>query len=350
MDEREIEAVARASSALDEVVAYFDDGHRLPPAGFPLASVVRPAAEGLRAALDRVRDARGDEEIEPYPIGHPDVNPTRRPSPQDEDHEAYKRANERLEAALLHIINRVSTEGRDDEHKHLFLVGSEAIRHARAEIAAVPSRVGSVAVEDVERTVYVAGRTFDIERVRRVQQMFRDVGYRVTFDWTGPDGEIRPDWGGIASERGAVLSRRELEAVRGAAITVLLWKDPTDNRQGMVGALIESGAALANGRQLWVVGPSRDSVFFHHTNARVFEDESGLSCAVRALAEFSRSSTDDHRHEWVDARNELVESGEVCVGCGAVRASTNRPEQPEPDVLGGRPPAEPDDGGDTENG
>jgi hypothetical protein len=62
---------------------------------------------------------------------------------------AYERANERLEAALLHIINRVSTEGRDDEHKHLFLVGSEAVKHARAEIAAAPSRVGSVAVEDV---------------------------------------------------------------------------------------------------------------------------------------------------------------------------------------------------------
>jgi hypothetical protein len=48
--------------------------------------------------------------------------------------EAYKRANERLEAALLHVINRVSTEGRDDEHKHLFLVGSEAVKHARADL------------------------------------------------------------------------------------------------------------------------------------------------------------------------------------------------------------------------
>jgi hypothetical protein len=110
MSEREIEAVARASSALDEVVAYFDDGHRLPPAGFPLASVVRPAAEGLRAALDRVRDARGDDEAqndllriraallewEPDRARDfildltarrlwPDGEPAR--SPQDEDHE-----------------------------------------------------------------------------------------------------------------------------------------------------------------------------------------------------------------------------------------------------------------------
>lgn len=45
------EAIHRGSRALDEVVRYFDSTG-LPPAGFPLASVVRPAADALRAVRE----------------------------------------------------------------------------------------------------------------------------------------------------------------------------------------------------------------------------------------------------------------------------------------------------------
>jgi ABC-type transporter Mla subunit MlaD len=55
-------ALAEASRALDDVVRYFDG--RMPPAGFPLASTVKPAADRVRAALDTA------------------------PAPQGEDHEA----------------------------------------------------------------------------------------------------------------------------------------------------------------------------------------------------------------------------------------------------------------------
>jgi hypothetical protein len=33
---------------------------------------------------------------------------------------------------------------------------------------------------------------------------------------------------------------------------------------------------------------------------------------------------ENHEHEWVDARNGVVESGEVCLGCGAVRPTPER--------------------------
>jgi hypothetical protein len=69
-----------------------------------------------------------DDSYSQFPCPHPfhrQASPSR-----DGSVAAYERANERLEVALLHIINRISTEGRDDEHKHLFLVGSEAVKHA----------------------------------------------------------------------------------------------------------------------------------------------------------------------------------------------------------------------------
>jgi hypothetical protein len=34
---------------------------------------------------------------------------------------------ERLREALAHVINRVSTEGRDDQHGHIFAVGKAAL-------------------------------------------------------------------------------------------------------------------------------------------------------------------------------------------------------------------------------
>ena len=82
-DERraEIEAVARALTDWPDEWDEHDEGDK--------DVFRRMAADGI-VALDRVRDARGDDE-DSYPIGHPDVNPTRCPSPQVEDHEAYPR-------------------------------------------------------------------------------------------------------------------------------------------------------------------------------------------------------------------------------------------------------------------
>jgi len=38
----------------------------------------------------------------------------------------------------------------------------------------------------------------------------------------------------------------------------------------------------------------------------------------------ARSPQDeDHEHKWVDARNRVVKSGEICLGCGIVRSSPN---------------------------
>lgn len=41
--------------------------------------------------------------------------------------------------------------------------------------------------------VYVAGRTSQRARVRHMQWLLTERGHEITFDWTGAEGEIRPD-------------------------------------------------------------------------------------------------------------------------------------------------------------
>lgn len=35
-------------------------------------------------------------------------------------------------------------------------------------------------------------------------------------------------------------------------------------------------------------------------------------------------ASEPHVHEWIDARNEIVESGEICLGCMSIRAASNQ--------------------------
>lgn len=48
--------------------------------------------------------------------------------------ERLRRAYRIVDNALCHVINRVSTERRDDEHGHIFLVGSTAREWANYEL------------------------------------------------------------------------------------------------------------------------------------------------------------------------------------------------------------------------
>jgi hypothetical protein len=125
--------------------------------------------------------------------------------------------------------------------------------------------------------VYVAGRTADQERVRRVQGLCREAGHTITFDWTGPDGDIRSDWRSEA-ERAAELSKRELEAVATADVLVLCGPDP----HGGLGCYIETGMAMAMGLSIVIIEPVRESVFWYLPGV-VRCQEDTLDTAIKGL-------------------------------------------------------------------
>ena len=77
-----------------------------------------------------------------------------------------------------------------------------------------------------------------------MQELVRRAGWAITFDWTGAEGEIRTDgsWDS-ASEKGADIAEREIQACRDADLTILLFPP----QGGGLGCWIEMGATLASG-------------------------------------------------------------------------------------------------------
>lgn len=136
------------------------------------------------------------------------------------------------------------------------------------------------------RAVYVAGSTSDVERVNYVQEMVLNAGWGITFDWTGAEGEIRTDgsWD-TASDKGAEIASREIDACRRADLTILLF--PPNG--GGLGCWIEMGATLSSGGEVWVVEPGRDSVFWQHPKVRRFRSIEALAAALPGQL----SSTED---------------------------------------------------------
>ena len=106
--------------------------------------------------------------------------------------------------------------------------------------------------------IYVAGRTQEIERVRAVQKICIDAGHEITFDWTGPEGDIRTDWS-MEAERARELSRRERRAVFVADVLVLCGPEP----HGGLGCFIETGMAIGMRKPVIVIEPVRESVFWY---------------------------------------------------------------------------------------
>jgi hypothetical protein len=58
-----------------------------------------------------------------------------------EERDRLRAENERLREALAHVINRVSTERRDDEHGHIFAVGKAALVRTNDDVPSVPELV-----------------------------------------------------------------------------------------------------------------------------------------------------------------------------------------------------------------
>lgn len=108
--------------------------------------------------------------------------------------------------------------------------------------------------------IYVAGKTDDWERVRRIQETVTiELGHEITHDWTAKIEQDGEDVGLKAGDR----DRREWAdddqiGVKQADLVIVCV-----DYAGLSGTLIELGMALAYEKDIIVVGePERNSIFF----------------------------------------------------------------------------------------
>jgi len=113
--------------------------------------------------------------------------------------------------------------------------------------------------------VYVAGSTKDRERVREVMDVIQEAGHTLTFNWLGPEGEIRASWK-EDPERAREIAQSEIQGVRDAEVVVLVLHDK------ILGAAIETGAAMMSETPVIVFGNHRESVFWYLPNVIQIED------------------------------------------------------------------------------
>ena len=121
------------------------------------------------------------------------------------------------------------------------------------------------------RRAYVAGRFGDWRVVRQVQDTLREHGYQITYDWTvhaEPRGARINEWKNeIPAEVQTKAAITDLCATEDADLLVLVCED---DMVGAIGCYIELGAAAAAGKQVHVIAPPRNSIFWHLPNVRTF--------------------------------------------------------------------------------
>lgn len=115
---------------------------------------------------------------------------------------------------------------------------------------------------------YVAGRFQNYGFCRWVMSVLREQGHSITFDWTNT--EAFDENGQLKHHRctraeNVAYAYKDLHGVREADILVLC-ADAL-----LAGAYIEMGYALAFEREIYVVAPERETIFFSLPQISCFE-------------------------------------------------------------------------------
>lgn len=117
---------------------------------------------------------------------------------------------------------------------------------------------------------YVASKFNNYRKVQQAVDELLNRGFEITFHWAGNDNEFDEDGELIKTMK--ELTPREatdfayldLQGAMEADAVLLLYVDE------MRGAFIETGAALAMGHQVYVVGDPAPTIFWHLPNVKVF--------------------------------------------------------------------------------
>lgn len=110
--------------------------------------------------------------------------------------------------------------------------------------------------------IYVAGKTQDIDKVRRVQQMVTSTGHTITHDWTqAVEAKIPP-------EDQQKYAEADMGGVYKASVVIAV------GHPNLCGTMWEVGMAAAWGSMIWLTDwhlCSRRSVFEHLPHVSIVE-------------------------------------------------------------------------------
>jgi hypothetical protein len=137
---------------------------------------------------------------------------------------------------------------------------------------------------------YVAGRTTELDKVREVQDVIKQLGGTISHDWTRAAPEDALRGGGAGAAYNAVphaqkqkFAEDDLLGVRNASLVVAVCGP------GWVGTLIEIGFALAHNTPVWLIGaPERESVFYHLVEVTRLQDLVDFESMFKATMEIDR--------------------------------------------------------------
>lgn len=128
--------------------------------------------------------------------------------------------------------------------------------------------------------IYVAGKIGDYKRVREVQELCRQYGHVVTWDWTFGIEEFIVD--GVVGEAPTISERRQhafddLVGVSAADCLIAL------GYPGLCGTLVEIGYALAHGIPVLLLTWQHKSVFFELPQVTALDDAEVLERHLAVL-------------------------------------------------------------------
>lgn len=128
--------------------------------------------------------------------------------------------------------------------------------------------------------IFVVGPLHRYERIRSLTDAIAAQGHEITHDWTR---NCQFDSGGdlLANTPPEQLAECADAAVRGAAEADLVVCI-ADER--LVGALVEVGAALGAGAEVWLIAPWRESIFWRLPAVTEFADTDAVLAALAPFA------------------------------------------------------------------
>lgn len=115
---------------------------------------------------------------------------------------------------------------------------------------------------------YIASRLKHKNEVKKLINLLEDKGYTCTHDWTRGE-KLKPYAENL--DQSQKLADEQVKSIKNCDLFVLLNPD-----EGGTGMYVELGVAIAENKQIFVVGEFTKPVFLFHSSVNYVQDIDGL--------------------------------------------------------------------------